>query len=100
MAFGTIVSIKTIRIYLQGDSAGYIYLPSSVVIGGVVFNIDDTGRNGWYEFTGSWTTSSLTVKLNQNLRSVGRTLDIWIFIGEIIVVSSNSGIQSIQNTYR
>jgi len=92
LTFGATVNIKTVRLYLQGDGAGWLYLPSSVVISGSVFNIEDTGRNGWYEFTGSWTTSSLTVKLNQNIRSVGRTDDIWIFIGEIMIVEAQQGI--------
>jgi len=84
--FGSTVSIKTLRIYLQGNGAGSIYLPSSIIIGSNSFSIVDTGRSGWYEFTGAWTISALTVKFSQNSRS--SSLSTWIFLGEIMVVAS------------
>jgi hypothetical protein len=84
--FGSIVSIKALRLYLQGNGAGNIYIPASIIINGNSYSIVDTGRSGWYEFTGAWTSSTLTVKLNQNSRS--SSISTWIFLGEIIVVAS------------
>ena len=84
--FGSTASIKALRLYFQGNGVGGIYLPSSVIIGNSSYSITDTGRSGWYEFTGAWTNNTLTVKLNQNSRSSSSST--WIFLGELVVVAS------------
>ena len=70
------VTITKVSIHFQGDRAGGIYLPTSVSIGGTLFNVGDLGMNGWQDFIGVWSGSSVSVKLTYS--------NGWIFISEVI----------------
>ena len=58
------VSISSIMIHFQCDGVNLIYLPSSVVIGGITKMLPDSNVNGWQEITGSWLCNTLSITLN------------------------------------
>ena len=61
--FGRAVSISKVSIHFQGDGCR-IYLPVGVTISGTTFTIGDLSRNGWFDFDGSWSGESLTLKVD------------------------------------
>lgn len=79
--FDSVVTINTVSIEVQGNGAGAIYRPSSVQIGSgaeaVAFAVADirTPAVLYLDFNGSWTGSSLAVKLNYRSE--------WIFVDEV-----------------
>lgn len=76
--FGSIVTINTVSIEFQGNGGGGIYRPQSVQIGGgSTVPVADirTPAVEYLDFNGSWTGSSLTVKMNYRNQ--------WIFVDEV-----------------
>lgn len=63
--FAKVVSISKVSIYFQGNR-DTIYLPASVNITtttSTTFTVGNLGMNGWQDFSGLWSGSTITVKL-------------------------------------
>lgn len=58
------VSISSIMIHFQCDGVNFIYLPLSIVVGGVTTTLPDSNVNGWKEITGTWLCNTISITLN------------------------------------
>ena len=84
--FGSTVTINTVNIdFNRCENTGWIYIPSSVTIGGTPFSLSQNAlpdnSRGYLSFNGSWTGSSLTIDLAR--RSPYNLYYSWVFVDEV-----------------